>query len=88
MDKIDSSDVLDKLRLEAGKYILASTHWEENVDNKANFLSLMTTINYIAEHCKMTVICYVQPIPEAESLLRSVILHSILLCRVYCLLGF
>lgn len=77
MDKINSSDALDKLGLESGKYILTSAHWEENVDNKANFLSLMTTtINYIAEHCKIPMIYSTHP--RSKSLLSSIILHSVL----------
>src|SRR5574344_1934368 len=32
MDKIEKSDVLEKLKLEKGKYILVSAHREENID--------------------------------------------------------
>jgi UDP-N-acetylglucosamine 2-epimerase (non-hydrolysing) len=56
MDKIDSSDVLEKLGLEAGKYILVSTYREENINNEVNFLSLTTVINNIAERYNMPVI--------------------------------
>ena len=49
MDRIDASDVLERLQLEANKYILVSAHREENIDNEDNFMSLMTAINYIAE---------------------------------------
>ncbi|MEX1308203.1 MAG: UDP-N-acetylglucosamine 2-epimerase, partial [Eubacteriales bacterium] len=41
MDKIDASDVLSKLKLKKGKYILVSAHREENIDHEDNFLSLM-----------------------------------------------
>lgn len=59
--RIDASDVLDRLSLEAGKYILVSAHREENIDNEANFLSLMTAINNIAERYQMPVIYSTHP---------------------------
>ncbi|MDZ5034701.1 UDP-N-acetyl glucosamine 2-epimerase, partial [Clostridium perfringens] len=33
MDMIEKSDILEKLELEKGKYILVSAHREENIDN-------------------------------------------------------
>lgn len=61
MERIDASYVLDRLGLEAGKYILVSAHREENIDNEANFLSLMTAINNIAERYNMPVIYSTHP---------------------------
>jgi UDP-N-acetylglucosamine 2-epimerase len=61
MERIDTSNVLDSLGLEAGKYILVSAHREENIDNEANFLSLMTAINNIADRYKMPVIYSTHP---------------------------
>jgi UDP-N-acetylglucosamine 2-epimerase len=61
MERIDASDVLDRLGLEAGKYILVSAHREENIDNEANFLSLMTAINNIADRYQMPVIYSTHP---------------------------
>jgi UDP-N-acetyl-L-fucosamine synthase len=61
MDKIDASDVLDRLSIDAGRYILLSAHREENIDNEANFLSLMTAINNIAERYNMPVIYSTHP---------------------------
>lgn len=58
---INSSNVLDTLDLEQGKYILVSAHREENIDNERNFLSLMTAINEIAENYKMPVIYSTHP---------------------------
>lgn len=46
---IDNSDVLDRLKLQKGKYILLSAHREENIDIEANFFSLMNAINAMAE---------------------------------------
>lgn len=61
MERIDASDVLDRLGIEAGKYILVSAHREENIDNEATFLSLMTAINNIAERYQLPVIYSTHP---------------------------
>lgn len=60
-ESIDASDVLNKLSLTAGKYILVSAHREENIDLEANFMSLMNSINAIAEQYKMPVIYSTHP---------------------------
>ena len=48
LDKIQKSDVLERLGLEKDKYILLSAHREENIDSEKNFLSLFTAINALA----------------------------------------
>lgn len=58
---IEASDVLDRLKLQAGQYILVSAHREENIDDESNFLSLMTAVNNIAEHYQMPVIYSTHP---------------------------
>ncbi|MEG0564507.1 UDP-N-acetylglucosamine 2-epimerase, partial [Anaerorhabdus sp.] len=60
-EKIDASKVLDELNLEKNKYILVSAHREENIDNEENFMSLMNSINSIAEKYKMPVIYSTHP---------------------------
>ena len=60
-EKIEKSDVLSKLGLEKGKYILVSAHREENIDNEENFMSLMNSINHIAEKYQMPVIYSTHP---------------------------
>lgn len=61
MPKIKQSDVLERLGLEQGKYILVSAHREENIDHEENFMSLMTSINNIAEKYQMPVIYSTHP---------------------------
>ncbi|MDP4153019.1 MAG: UDP-N-acetylglucosamine 2-epimerase (non-hydrolyzing) [Bacillota bacterium] len=61
MENINKSDILNKLSLEQGKYIVVSAHREENIDNEKNFFSLMNGINNIAEHYKMPVIYSTHP---------------------------
>jgi UDP-N-acetyl-L-fucosamine synthase len=61
MDKIGNSDVLERLGLEKGKYILLSAHREENIDLEDNFMSLMDSVNRIAEKYQMPVIYSMHP---------------------------
>ena len=59
--KIEASDVLERLNLEKNKYILLSSHREENIDNEENFMSLMTAVNDIPEKYQMPVIYSTHP---------------------------
>lgn len=59
--KIDASDVLERLGLEKKKYILLSSHREENIDDENHFMSLMTAVNNIAEKYGMPVIYSTHP---------------------------
>ena len=61
MASIEKSDVLDRLELEKGKYILVSAHREENIDLEENFLSLMNAINHMAEVYQVPVIYSTHP---------------------------
>lgn len=61
LDKIRASDILDRLGLEAGKYILLSAHREENIDTEANFLSLMNAVNAMAEKYDMPILYSCHP---------------------------
>lgn len=61
IDKIEASDVLERLGLEKGKYILLSAHREENIDIEENFMELMNSVNVIAGKYKMPVIYSTHP---------------------------
>lgn len=61
LEKIQASHVLDRLNLEPQKYILVSAHREENIDNEGNFMSLMGSLNNIAEKYQMRVIYSTHP---------------------------
>ena len=60
-DRIYESDVLERLSLEARKYILVSAHREENVDIEENFYQLMDAINAAAEKYQMPVVYSTHP---------------------------
>ena len=59
--EIESSQVLKELKLESQKYILVSAHREENIDNEEHFMSLMNSINSIAEKYQMPIIYSTHP---------------------------
>ena len=48
-EKIDSSDVLQRLGLDRYEYFVVSTHREENIESGRNFNKLVTILNTIAE---------------------------------------
>jgi UDP-N-acetylglucosamine 2-epimerase len=60
-EKIEQSEVLKQLKLKPNGYILVSAHREENIDNEANFMSLMHSINTVAEKYNMPVIYSTHP---------------------------
>lgn len=61
LDKIEASDVLAALGLEPKRYMLLSAHREENIDTEANFTSLFTAINALAEKYDMPILYSCHP---------------------------
>ena len=61
LDKIKESDILSRLGLEKGKYILLSAHREENIDTEKNFFSLMNAVNELAEKYDMPILYSCHP---------------------------
>ncbi|MEH7106447.1 non-hydrolyzing UDP-N-acetylglucosamine 2-epimerase [Bacillus sp. JJ1764] len=76
-EKIETSDVLERLGLEKGKYIIVSAHREENIDNEKNFFSLMNAINAIAEKYKIPVIYSTHPRSKKIIEKRNFKFHSL-----------
>lgn len=58
---IESSDIHARLGLEKGRYILLSAHREENIDTEANFRSLFTAVNKMAEKYDLPVLYSCHP---------------------------
>ncbi|MDD7457383.1 MAG: UDP-N-acetylglucosamine 2-epimerase (non-hydrolyzing) [Clostridia bacterium] len=61
LEQIKASDILRKLGLEKGKYILLSAHREENIDNEENFFNLMNAVNAMAEKYDMPILYSCHP---------------------------
>ena len=61
LEQIKGSDILEKLKLEKGKYILLSAHREENIDTEKNFLNLMNAVNEMAKKYDMPILYSCHP---------------------------
>lgn len=61
LNQIQSSKILQKLKLKKGKYILLSAHREENIDTEKNFLSLFGAINKLAKKYDMPILYSCHP---------------------------
>ncbi|MDL2214184.1 UDP-N-acetylglucosamine 2-epimerase (non-hydrolyzing) [Clostridia bacterium OttesenSCG-928-O13] len=76
-DKIEQSDVLQRLDLTAGGYILLSAHREENIDNEENFASLMNAVNHIAESRGLPIIYSTHPRSKKFIEKRGFVFHPL-----------
>lgn len=61
LEKIRSSNILERLGMEKKKYILLSAHREENIDTEKNFFSLMNAVNAMAEKYDMPILYSCHP---------------------------
>ena len=61
MPKIQKSDVLQRMGLEADKFFIVSAHREENVDTPSNLLDMVETLNALAEAYNCPVIVSTHP---------------------------
>ena len=61
IDKINTSNILERLDLQPNKYILLSAHREENIDIESNFMALMNAVNDMAEAYNMPILYSCHP---------------------------
>jgi UDP-N-acetylglucosamine 2-epimerase len=61
LDRIYASNVLDRLGLEKGRYILLSAHREENIDDEESFYSLMEAVNKLAQRYDIPILYSCHP---------------------------
>lgn len=61
LPSIESSDVLERLGLEEGKFFVVSSHREENINSEKNFNGLMHSLNLIAEKYNYPIIVSTHP---------------------------
>lgn len=82
LKEIENSDILNKLNLKKGKYLLLSAHREENIDTDKNFYSLFNAINKMAEKYDMPILysCHPRSKKKLEStgfkLDKRVVMHE------------
>lgn len=55
------SDVLERLGLSAGGFMVISVHREENIDSEQNFLKLVAMLNGVAERYAMPIVVSTHP---------------------------
>jgi len=86
LPKIEGSDVLPRLGLEAESYFLVSAHREENIDSDRQFVKLVAVLNSLAEDHDLPVI--VSTHPRTQRRLDSVSAKFHPLVRLMKPLGF
>jgi UDP-N-acetylglucosamine 2-epimerase (non-hydrolysing) len=59
--KIKDSDVVERLKLETGKYLVVSAHREENIDLKDHFELLVKGLNAVADKYQFPIIFSTHP---------------------------
>ena len=60
-DKIEASDILERLELTEHQYFIVSAHREENINSDQNFLDLVDMLNAVAEKYQFPVIVSTHP---------------------------
>lgn len=77
IEEINARPVLTTLGLLPDRYFLVSAHREENVDNEAHFLSLMTALNGMAERYRMPVVYSTHPRSAKRIQERGFVFHPL-----------
>lgn len=81
IDEIKSSDILSRLSLQKGKYIVLSAHREENIDTEKNFNSLMNSVNAVAEKYDMPILYSCHPRSKKYIEKRNFVFDKRVICH-------
>lgn len=76
--KIQNSDVVERLGLENGKYMVVSAHREENIDLKNHFEILLDSLNTVAEKYQMPIIFSTHPRTKKRMEVSNVSLNPLI----------
>ena len=75
-DGIESSDVLESLGLETGKFFVISAHREENINNDKNLLKLVDVLNTVATTFGYPVIVSTHPRTQKRVDAMGIVFHE------------
>ena len=76
MDRIDNSDVLDRLGFNPGEYFVVSAHREENIESDRTFFRLIDIINDLAKHYDHPVLVSTHPRTKSRIDAAGVSFHA------------
>lgn len=77
-EKIDNSNILNKLNLETEKYFVVSSHREENLDNGNNFQILVEALNAVAKKYQLPIIFSTHPRTAKKIKEKNIKFHKLI----------
>ena len=75
--EINSSDILERLKLEENSFYVISAHREENIDSDSNFINLVEILNTLAEQNNMPVIVSTHPRTQKRVDTMGIVFHPL-----------
>jgi UDP-N-acetylglucosamine 2-epimerase (non-hydrolysing) len=76
--KIQSSDILERLKLQKDNYFVVSSHREENLDLGDNFENLIESLNAVAERYQVPLIFSTHPRTKIQLERKNLKLHPLI----------
>jgi UDP-N-acetylglucosamine 2-epimerase (non-hydrolysing) len=79
IENIEKSDILQKLSLKKGSYIVVSAHREENIDLGDNFIELSNSLNAVAEKYNKPIIFSTHPRTKKQIEIKNIKFHKLIM---------
>jgi UDP-N-acetylglucosamine 2-epimerase (non-hydrolysing) len=76
-ESFESSDILQKLGLQHGKYFVVSAHREENIDNDFNLMKLVDVLGAVADTYKEPIVVSTHPRTQKRIDAKGVSFHPL-----------